>query len=150
MIKDPSAIGFVECTLSPASADGVQSGASVPHDHAHRREVVVNGTRVRTVDVHAHCAVPDALAVLGRDCEKAELLMTDTSERLAAMDRQGIDVAALSINPYWYHAGRDEAAECIRIQNDALAEICAATPDRFRFPWRTPRSCCEGNCLRLP
>ena len=30
-----------------------------------RREVVVNGRRVKTVDVHAHCAVPAAMALLG-------------------------------------------------------------------------------------
>ena len=29
-------------------------------------KVVVNGTRVKTVDVHAHCAVPEALAVADR------------------------------------------------------------------------------------
>ncbi len=28
---------------------------------AKRREVMVGGRRVRTVDVHAHCAVPDVL-----------------------------------------------------------------------------------------
>jgi aminocarboxymuconate-semialdehyde decarboxylase len=127
-----SGIGFVGCELlRSASADGSQSSGSTPHSHAQRREVVVNGTRVKTVDVHAHCAVPEALAVIGKDCEKAELLMTDTTTRIAAMDEQGLDVAALSINPYWYHAERDAAAELIRIQNEALAEMCAATPDRF-------------------
>ena len=30
-----------------------------------RREVVVNGKRVRTVDVHAHCHVPEANALMG-------------------------------------------------------------------------------------
>ena len=131
MNKGPAGIGFVECALSPAAGDGAQSGNSAPHDHTQRREIVVNGTRIKTVDVHAHCAVPEALAVLGEACEKAELLMTDISARLEGMDEQGIDVAALSINPYWYHSGRDAAAELIRIQNEALAEICAATPDRF-------------------
>jgi aminocarboxymuconate-semialdehyde decarboxylase len=57
--------------------------------------------------------------------------MSDTRARLAAMDAQGIDVEALSINPYWYAADRDVAAELIRVQNEALAEICAAQPDRF-------------------
>ena len=47
------------------------------------------------------------------------------------MDAQGIDVEALSINPYWYAADRDVAAELIRVQNETLAEICAAQPDRF-------------------
>ena len=47
------------------------------------------------------------------------------------MDSQGIDVEALSINPYWYSAGRDECAELIRIQNETMVEFCAANPDRF-------------------
>ena len=47
------------------------------------------------------------------------------------MDEQGIDVEALSINPYWYEADRDVARELIRIQNEKLAEACAAHPDRF-------------------
>jgi aminocarboxymuconate-semialdehyde decarboxylase len=120
-------IGFVDCALhAPHAHDG--GGA---HSHGTRREVVVNGTRVRTVDIHAHCAVPAAVAVLGKDVENADLLMDDTTTRIAAMDSQGIDIAALSINPYWYHAERDAAAEVIRLQNEALVEICAAMPDRF-------------------
>src|SRR5262245_62276235 len=47
------------------------------------------------------------------------------------MDEQGIDVEALSINPYWYKADRDVARDLIRIQNEKLAEACAANPDRF-------------------
>jgi aminocarboxymuconate-semialdehyde decarboxylase len=51
--------------------------------------------------------------------------------RLRAMDEQGIDVEALSINPFWYQAERDLAAQVIKIQNEKLAELCAAHPDRF-------------------
>ena len=124
-----SGIGFVGCGLeSPASADGSRAGAAA---HSHRREVRVNGKRVKTVDIHAHCAVPAAMEVLGKDVGPPALLMSDTSQRIAAMDTQGIDVAVLSINPYWYHAGRDESAELIRLQNEALVEFCEATPDRF-------------------
>ena len=57
--------------------------------------------------------------------------MAEFSDRIAEMDAQGIDVEALSINPYWYSAERDAAAELIKIQNEKLAEFCAATPDRF-------------------
>jgi len=53
MSKGPMGIGFVQCALSPASG-----GGATPHSHAGRREVVVNGTRIKTVDIHAHCAVP--------------------------------------------------------------------------------------------
>jgi aminocarboxymuconate-semialdehyde decarboxylase len=143
MSKGPAGIGFVGCAFSPASAEG----GSKPHSHGRRREVVVKGNRVKTVDIHAHCSVPAAMAVLGQKAEKVELLMSDTTTRIAAMDAQGIDVAALSINPYWYHAGRDAAAELIRIQNEALAEICAATPDRFvafaTVAWQHPELAAE-------
>jgi aminocarboxymuconate-semialdehyde decarboxylase len=131
MSNGASGIGFVGCALSAAPVDAFPSGQATPHTHPRRRDVVVNGTRIKTVDIHAHCAVPEALAIVGQDCEKADLLMTDTTTRIAAMDEQGLDVAALSINPYWYHTERDAAAELIRIQNDALGEICAVTPDRF-------------------
>jgi aminocarboxymuconate-semialdehyde decarboxylase len=104
-------------------------GAGAPSGR--RREVVVKGKRVKTVDVHAHCAVPAAMALVGRSLETEALLMSDTRERIRAMDAQGIDVEALSINPYWYAADRDIARQLIQIQNEALAEICAAQPDRF-------------------
>jgi len=103
------------------------------HDHAHprRREVVVAGKRGKTVDIHAHCCVPKAMAVINHPLEAPGLLMEDTSTRIAAMDAQGMDVECLSINPYWYRAERDAAAELIRLNNEALAQFCAGHPDRF-------------------
>ncbi|MCL2396406.1 MAG: amidohydrolase [Acidimicrobiaceae bacterium] len=128
VIEDPlSRIVFMTCDLA---ADAATSGSGSP-EPARRREVVVNGKRVKTVDVHAHCAVPEAMAVVDLPLESPGLLMTDTTTRIAAMDAQGIDVEALSINPYWYRAERDAAAELIRIQNEALVEFCAANPERF-------------------
>src|SRR5881628_2376505 len=115
-------IAFVACNLS---------GAAPAQAQTRRREVVVNGRRVKTVDVHAHCAVPEAMALMGRKVEPQTLLMTRPADRIQAMDEQGIDVEALSINPYWYKADRDVARELIRIQNEKLAEACAANPDRF-------------------
>src|SRR5258708_40229361 len=100
----------------------MMAAAAEPHDRSHghvhpkRREVVVNGKRVKTIDVHAHCCVPKAMAVIGHPLEAPSLLMDDTGVRLAAMDAQGIDVEALSINPFWYSAGRDAAAALIKIQ----------------------------------
>jgi aminocarboxymuconate-semialdehyde decarboxylase len=93
--------------------------------------VVVNGRRVKTVDVHAHCSVPEAMALMGLTVSPAALLMSNAADRMRAMDEQGIDVEALSINPYWYAADRDVARELIRIQNEKLAEACAANPERF-------------------
>jgi aminocarboxymuconate-semialdehyde decarboxylase len=115
-------IAFVGCNLMSATPVEAQG---------RRREVVVNGRRVKTIDVHAHCAVPEAMALMGRKVEPQTLLMSQPADRIRAMDEQGIDVEALSINPYWYKADRDVAREVIKIQNEKLAEACAANPDRF-------------------
>ena len=125
-------IAFTGCDMQSAAA---AAAGSEPHGHGHaharRREVVVNGKKVKTIDIHAHCCVPAAMAVIKHPLEAPGLLMHDTSTRIAAMDAQGIDVEALSINPYWYRAERDAAAELIKIQNETLVEFCAANPDRF-------------------
>ena len=117
-------------------ACGVDAGP--PHRETRgRREVVVNGRRVKTVDIHAHCAVPAALALMGEKLAGPGLrtdldMATALDVRLATMDAQGIDIEALSINPNWYRVTeRDRAAKIIDIQNEALAEACAKTPDRF-------------------
>ncbi len=59
-----------------------------------RREIVVNGKRVRTVDVHAHCHVPEANALMDLKVQQPSLVIS--SERVKTMDEQGIDVEALS------------------------------------------------------
>jgi len=115
-------------TTSGAAPDPAQPATVVP---ARRREVVVNGRRVRVIDLHAHCAVPEATALLGQPPPLPALLLTNVQQRLSAMDQQGIDVEALSINPFWYAAERDVAAEVVRIQNEALAVFCAAAPERL-------------------
>ena len=122
-------LAFVGCDLMAAGPARAQ---------ARRREVVVNGKRAKTVDVHAHCAVPEAMALMnlkllapGSPLPPVLEMATQSAERLRAMDEQGIDVEALSINPYWYKADRDLAKQLIQIQNTKLAEACAAHPDRF-------------------
>jgi aminocarboxymuconate-semialdehyde decarboxylase len=94
---------------------------------------MVKGKRVRTIDVHAHCIIPEAMNVIGGDAsthhQKGIILVPE--ERLRAMDEQGIDVEALSINPFWYREQRDEASEVVRLNNEGLAALCATHPDRF-------------------
>ena len=49
-----------------------------PADHAQpsgkRREVTVKGKRTRVIDIHAHCCVPKAMAVIGHPLEAPGLL----------------------------------------------------------------------------
>src|SRR6266852_5369769 len=119
-------LAFVGCEISASAGAGGGSG------QAHgRREVVVSGKRVKTIDVHAHCIVPDAAQLINHPLEAPGLLWSNIGDRLAQMDHTGVDVEALGINPYWYRAERDAVAEVIRVQNEALVEFCAAQPDRF-------------------
>jgi aminocarboxymuconate-semialdehyde decarboxylase len=98
-----------------------------------RREVHVGGRRVKTIDVHAHCVVPEAYALLGLAVSEHRGPGIDEvgSRRIAEMDKQGIDVEALSINPRWYRADRDLVTDVVRIQNERLAQFCVTYPDRF-------------------
>ncbi len=100
---------------------------------ARRREVKVGGRRVKTIDVHAHCVIPEALALLGLKVEdqRGPGIGEVGERRLREMDEQGIDIEALSINPQWYKAERDLVTKVIQIQNERLAEFCATWPDRF-------------------
>ena len=117
-------IAFTSCS--------VENTAQTPAG-GRRRQVVVNGRRVKTIDVHAHCVIPEALALLGLKVEdqRGPGIAEVGLERIRAMDEQGIDIEALSINPLWYEAQRDVAAAVVKIQNEKLAELCAAHPDRF-------------------
>jgi aminocarboxymuconate-semialdehyde decarboxylase len=74
--------------------------------------------------------VPDANALMGLKVQQPSLVVSP--DRIKAMDEQGIDVEALSINPiFWYKAEPDLAGQVVKLQNEKLAEICAAQPDRF-------------------
>jgi aminocarboxymuconate-semialdehyde decarboxylase len=129
---------FTGCSVTEAAqetrlaAAGGAAGATA-QPKGRRREVAVNGKRVKTIDVHAHCIVPAGTSVLGIDAadHHQDGIVLVPAERIAAMDAQGIDVEALSINPFWYKADRDQASEVVRINNEGLAELCASAPERF-------------------
>jgi len=119
-------IAFVGCGLLAARPACAQA----------RKQTVIAGKRTRVVDMHAHCAVPEALALMGLKIGglslRPDLVMATTAaERIATMDAQGIDMQVLSINPNWYKTERDLAAKVIEIQNEKLAEAVAAHKDRF-------------------
>ena len=131
------AVIFTSCELidaaPPVLAASAGEGAAIPKAAVKRREVMVKGRRVKTIDVHAHCIIPDAMRVLGQDASKHHepAIVIVPQDRLRVMDEQGIDVEALSINPYWYGADRDKASEVVRLNNEGLAELCGKHPERF-------------------
>jgi len=108
-----------------------------------------------TIDIHAHTVVPEVTDLVrgefdprldpflrfgGESTVHNEGLarglmpmLTDPRRRLSTMDRQGVGVQAVSIAPPQYHywAGPDLGTEIAGLQNDALAALVAAHPDRF-------------------
>jgi hypothetical protein len=76
-----------------------------------RRQTVVGGKRVKTIDVHCHCVLPETLAMMGLRLEdqRGPGIGEVGLRRVREMDEAGIDVEAISINPFWYKAERDVA-----------------------------------------
>src|SRR6266849_1652717 len=130
-----SALGFALNQRQSA----VQSGTT-----RKRREVTIGGQRVLVVDVHSHVRVPEAWELvkdrIGREGRAGDMQQANpdnlgnihnVDKRLADLDEMGIDVQAVSVNPFWYWADADLARKIVQIQNEKIAELCAAHPKRF-------------------
>jgi aminocarboxymuconate-semialdehyde decarboxylase len=124
-----AATGIVFCSC------GLLRSAHAQQPTRQKLPVMVSGKRVRTIDVHAHCVIPEATALLGpispNVVRGADEAVIEIDKRLAAMDAQAVDVEVLSVNPNWYDRDRDLAAQVVKIQNEKLAQLCASKPDRF-------------------
>ena len=145
--KATAGIFFVGCGVADSAVAALQSPRfGQPGGSGKRREVTVGGKRVMTVDVHCHVTIPDAWDMLKNDPKaiNAQLGTTDPAtpkgtlldpqnvkDRLADMDRLGIDVQAVGVNPFWYGTDRDVAGAIVKLQNERIAQMCAAYPDRL-------------------
>jgi predicted TIM-barrel fold metal-dependent hydrolase len=106
--------------------------------------VMIGGKRIKTIDVHAHCQFPEAVALFNTGATASSALADgrsrsdvaaaayiDIDRRLASMDEQAVDLEVLSINPFWYGSERDLASQIVKLQNEKLAELCATERERF-------------------
>ncbi len=126
-----TAAGVVFCGCALHQAARAQSSTS-------RLPVMVKGKRIKTIDVHSHCLFREASILLGAEeanrvppIKGAGDAYLEIEKRFAAMDQQGVDIEVLSVNPFWYGKDRELAAQVVKIQNEKMAELCAAHPDRF-------------------
>jgi aminocarboxymuconate-semialdehyde decarboxylase len=130
------------------SARAYQPQSAAPRPK--RREVSVGGRRVLTIDIHAHMQFPDIWKVIPKDYPvprylepQAQTYRTqaiptfnprgpEVDRLLSDMDEMGLDMRAMSINPPPYWVVEPELArQLVRLQNEKLAELVAAHPDRF-------------------
>ena len=121
---------FCGCPMYGAARAQPLGGSRLP--------VIANGKRIKTVDVHSHCLFREAASLLGAEAAKlvppvkgSPDAYIERENRLGAMDAQGVDIEVLSINPFWYGKDRELASQIVKIQNEKMAELCAAHPDRF-------------------
>jgi aminocarboxymuconate-semialdehyde decarboxylase len=135
-----------------ACADSVFGLAQNAHQSAEqtitdrkRRELVIGGNRTAVVDIHAHVRVPEAWELvkdrIGREGRAGDVQLAnpdspanihnDVNRHLADLDEMGIDVQAVSVNPFWYWTDVDLARKVVQDQNEKIAELCAAHPKRF-------------------
>jgi aminocarboxymuconate-semialdehyde decarboxylase len=127
-----------------AFAPAPQRSVAPPQAGPQRRQVTINGQRVVVVDVHSHVRVPEAWELvkdrISREGHYGDMAqanpnnlgnINNVNKRLADLDEMGIDVQAVSINPWWYWADEDLARKIIQMQNEKIAAFCAAHPDRF-------------------
>jgi aminocarboxymuconate-semialdehyde decarboxylase len=103
-----------------------------------RREVSIGSRRIRTVDVHAHCFVPEVWDLV-KDTPLAQTAKANLTgnialgnpQRLIDMDAQGIDYQAINVNAWGYSADRALARDVVALQNERISQWCAQHPDRF-------------------
>ncbi len=117
------------------AAAAQQGGAAAP---GARREVSIAGKRVKVVDVHAHCTIPEVADIVkdtplaasaGPRARGPNVMGPD---RIAAIDKLGVDVQVLSINGFWFYgADRDMAGKIVRLHDEKLQEWCNAHSDRY-------------------
>ena len=119
-------------------------GAQAPAAAQARRQILVGGQRVRTIDMHAHVFVDEAWPLV-KDFPQTDKAMANLraspmaldqatmDRRFREMDRQGIDVHVISVHPsqFLYFLPLDLSTRIVKMQNEKIASLVAAHKDRF-------------------
>ena len=97
-----------------------------------RRQVTIGGRRARVIDVHSHWDMPLGAVVKGTAYEKYAT-GPGLEERIPIMDKLGIDVAAISVNDFWWYEIKDQglARAVCSFHNETLAMWSRMHPDRI-------------------
>jgi aminocarboxymuconate-semialdehyde decarboxylase len=103
-----------------------------------RRRAMLGNRRITVIDIHAHHFIPEVIDIVkGTPLEMEFKGQAGTKDRylgqhwFAYMDKEGIDISVLNMNPWWYAADRDLARRICDFQNQKTAEWVKRYPDRF-------------------
>ncbi len=126
-----------DMALGKAGLPRAQGEGAAPGGPVKRREVSLGTKRVKVIDIHSHCMIPEVADVvkgtsLARNGGRGAGPQVLGPDRLRALDERGIDVQVLDINAFWWYAAdRDLASKIVDLHNEKLAAWCNAHPDRF-------------------
>src|SRR5258708_10907918 len=100
-LKNAAAAGgvmFAGCSILGNRMSAQQNGAAPPK----RRQAMVGGRRVRTIDIHAHVIVPEGMVMAGRKIEPDNgniITGKMAEERFAEIDAWGVGMQTPSLQP---------------------------------------------------
>ena len=72
-----------------------------------RRQAMIGGRRVRVVDVHCHWDMPVPASIVKGTPFEERVKGAGIEERVAIMDKMGIDVDVISVNDFWWWDAKD-------------------------------------------
>ena len=147
-LKATAASGIVFCSCGLLDAAHAQQALNAHQpEGGHRLPVMVDGKRVKTIDVHAHCNFHEVETSLGAEASVplppvngAKDAYIEIENRLKAMDAQAVDMEVLSINPFWYGKDRDLAEKIVKSRTRSWPS--SAPPSRIASS-PSPRSPCR-------
>ena len=98
-----------------------------------RRQIMIGGRRVRVVDVHNHWDMPLPMDIVKGTPFEERAKGPSLDDRVGILDKLGIDIAAVSVNDFWWYDTNDRGlarAVCSH-HNETLAKWNRMHPDRL-------------------
>jgi aminocarboxymuconate-semialdehyde decarboxylase len=98
-----------------------------------RRQITLGGRRVRVVDVHNHWDMPLPMDLVKGTPFEEHAKGPGLDDRVGVLDKLGIDVAAVSVNDFWWYETTDRglARAICSYHNETLAKWNRMHPDRL-------------------
>jgi aminocarboxymuconate-semialdehyde decarboxylase len=128
----PNRRHFVK-TVAGAAAGLYAMGRGLSAQAPARRQVMIGGRRVRVVDVHNHWDMPLPASIVKGTPHEERIKGDGLEGRVALHDKMGIDVAAVSVNDFWWWDIKDQglARAICTYHNETLAKWSKTTNGRL-------------------
>jgi aminocarboxymuconate-semialdehyde decarboxylase len=116
-----------------AGAYVARRGLSAFAQQAARRQITIGGRRIRVIDIHNHWDMPLPMEIVKGTPFEERAKGPGLDERVAILDKWGIDIAVVSVNDFWWWDAKDRglARAICAYHNETLAGWHKKHPDRI-------------------